>query len=68
MTEGLKHNDLSSTESAMLGVALTQPDGTVKGPTCCGQPMQDDGGCSEGCCDDYKCGICGKRIRIEWPD
>lgn len=26
------------------------------------------GGCSEGCCDDYKCPACGRRWRIEWPD
>lgn len=28
----------------------------------------DDGGCSEGCCDDYKCIHCGKCYRIEAPD
>jgi tRNA(Ile2) C34 agmatinyltransferase TiaS len=37
-------------------------------PVCCGEQMQDDGGCAQGCCDDFKCLKCGKRIRIEWPD
>jgi hypothetical protein len=43
-------------------------DGSVRGPICCGKRMKNDGGCSEGCCDDYKCETCGKRIRVEWPD
>lgn len=43
-------------------------DGSVRGPKCCGQRMDDDGGCSEGCCDDYKCAKCGHTVRIEWPD
>lgn len=42
--------------------------GTVIGPRCCGENMKDDGGCSEGCCDDYKCDKCGYQVRIEWPD
>lgn len=25
----------------------------------------DDGGCSEGCCDDYKCADCGATWRVE---
>jgi hypothetical protein len=25
----------------------------------------DDGGCSEGCCDDYKCKDCGHAWRVE---
>lgn len=44
------------------------PDGSVHGPKCCGVKMTDDGGCSEGCCDDYRCDVCGYRVRIEWPD
>lgn len=43
-------------------------NGHVKGPECCGQSMADDGGCSDGCCDDYRCSICGHTVRIEWPD
>jgi len=43
-------------------------DGSVTGPKCCGEAMQDDGGCSSGCCDDYKCAKCGYTVRIEWPD
>ena len=42
--------------------------GKVRGPQCCGHPMADDGGCSEGCCDDYRCATCGHTVRIEWPD
>lgn len=26
------------------------------------------GGCRDGCCDDYRCKVCGKTWRIEWPD
>lgn len=47
---------------------LINQDGSVGGPVCCGAKMADDGGCSEGCCDDFKCEICCKRIRVEWPD
>jgi hypothetical protein len=42
-------------------------DGTCAGPRCCGQPMNDAGGCSDGCCDDYRCSACGHKVRIEWP-
>lgn len=48
--------------------ANVNSDGSLTGPRCCGQPMSDDGGCSAGCCDDYKCDICGHKVRIEWPD
>lgn len=48
--------------------ARVMDDGSVRGPKCCGQPMADDGGCSDGCCDDYRCEACGHRVRIEWPD
>lgn len=47
--------------------AIINADGGVTSPRCCHEPMKDDGGCAEGCCDDYKCEVCGKRIRIEWP-
>lgn len=57
-----------NTEGALLGVLLDNGDGTVRTPTCCGQKMNDDGGCSQGCCDDYKCSVCGKEIRVEWGD
>lgn len=43
-------------------------NGSVTGPRCCGQPMNDDGDCGQGCCDDYKCTVCGYRCRVEWPD
>ncbi len=28
----------------------------------------DAGGCSEGCCDDYRCRACGVKFRIEAAD
>lgn len=59
---------LSEMENAVLAQALTNADGSVRGPVCCGEDMADDGGCSEGCCDDFKCTVCGKRLRIAWPD
>ena len=55
-------------EAAMLAHNLTDADGTVHAPTCCGQSMKDDGGCSQGCCDDYRCTVCGKTVRVEWGD
>ena len=48
--------------------ARVNDDGSVSGPQCCGQKMTDNGGCSQGCCDDYKCKKCGHTVRIEWPD
>lgn len=42
--------------------------GSVTGPECCGQKMADDGDCGQGCCDDYRCGKCGYRCRVEWPN
>ena len=48
--------------------AQISEDGKVTAPRCCYQPMADNGGCAEGCCDDYKCEVCGKSIRVEWPD
>lgn len=24
--------------------------------------------CRDGCCTDYKCKVCGRQFRIEWPD
>ena len=43
-------------------------NGTFRGPMCCGVRMKDDGGCSEGCCDDWLCQVCGKEVRTEAPD
>ncbi len=48
--------------------ARENADGTVSGPKCCGHEMKDDGGCSTGCCDDFRCETCGHTVRIEWPD
>lgn len=59
---------MNELEKALLAQSLTNADGSVRAPQCCGQSMKDDGGCSEGCCDDYRCGVCGKRLRVEWPD
>lgn len=59
---------MNELEKALLAQSLTNENGSVRAPECCGQTMSDDGGCSEGCCDDYKCAVCGKRIRVEWPD
>jgi hypothetical protein len=42
--------------------------GHVKSPMHCGEKMLRDGGCSTGCCDDFKCAVCGHRVRVEWPD
>lgn len=42
--------------------------GVVQSPRCCGSDMKDNGGCSTGCCDDFKCETCGHTVRIEWPD
>ena len=55
-------------ESAVLAHSLDNGDGTVSTPICCGHKMLDDGGCSDGCCDDYRCEHCGKKIRVEWGD
>jgi len=38
-----------------------------KCPKCAGK-LEDDGGCSDGCCDDYKCVDCGYKFRVECPD
>src|ERR1043165_3546559 len=42
--------------------------GVVTAPWCCGRRMVDDGDCNCGCCDDYRCTKCGRRVRIEGPD
>jgi len=26
------------------------------------------GDCGQGCCDDYRCKLCGHVFRVEWPD
>ena len=56
------------TRPAGYAPAKVLDGGSVQGPRCCGVPMADDGGCSEGCCDDYRCTACGYTVRIEWPD
>lgn len=61
-------DQLDEMSNALLAHNLMNADGSVSAPKCCGVSMRDDGGCSDGCCDDYKCGVCGKRIRIAWPD
>ena len=60
----------SEAKSAPSGYEPAQilEGGNVRGPRCCGVAMADDGGCSEGCCDDYRCETCGHTVRIEWPD
>jgi len=47
---------------------FTCDDGSVRAPVCCGQSMKKDGGCAEGCCDDYRCEICNKKVRVEWAE
>lgn len=59
---------LDELSNAILAQSLTNEDGSVSAPKCCGVRMADDGGCSEGCCDDFKCTVCGKTLRIAWPD
>lgn len=44
------------------------PNGTVRGPRCCENPMEDAGSCYDGCCDRYECKTCGNYIKIEWPN
>lgn len=58
----------SEFERTLLGHMLSDADGNVRAPHCCGKPMADDGGCSEGCCDDYKCSDCGKQLRVSYGD
>lgn len=65
MTTG---KQLSEFENAALAHNLTGADGSVSAPKCCGAPMLDNGGCSDGCCDDFQCATCGRKIRIAWPD
>ena len=55
-------------ETWPLTTAQIGEGGHVTGPTCCGQKMKDDGGCSDGCCDDYVCTTCGRQVRVAWPD
>ena len=58
-------NEEIKTRTASYVPAKVNDDGSVSGPQCCGQEMADDGGCSQGCCDDYKCEVCGHTVRIE---
>ena len=37
-------------------------------PKCGSRSLKDNGGCKEGCCDDYVCNDCELHFRIEWPD
>lgn len=48
--------------------AQISENGSVTRPQCHGQPMADAGDCGQGCCDDYRCGVCGYKVRVEWPD
>lgn len=44
-------------------------DSKCGGRSCDGKtPAEYVGSCPEGCCDDYRCRICGEVFRIEWPD
>lgn len=56
-------------EVIMFAPGVYHANGTVHAPRCsCGTQMVGDGGCNEGCCDDWKCPGCGKLIRTEAPD
>lgn len=62
-----------SREKGNERIVFTDPRHTMRfleeRPNCiCGGKFLDDGGCRDGCCSDYKCDSCGKRIRMEWPD
>ena len=61
-------NEEIRTRPAGYVPASVDDRGHVTSPKCCGQEMDDAGGCSSGCCDDYRCGVCGYEVRIEWPD
>lgn len=61
-------NEEIKTATESYKPAQIHSDGSVSGPQCCGVRMASDGGCSEGCCDDYRCTTCGHTVRIEWPD
>jgi hypothetical protein len=53
-------------EDIVLPGDVFAPNGIVHAPVCCGQKMIDDGECSDGCCDYFKCRVCDKRIRLEY--
>ncbi len=59
---------MNELENVQLAQSLTNRDGSVSAPCCCGVPMVCYGGCSEGCCDDYRCATCDRSIRVQWPD
>lgn len=61
-------NTESRTAPAGYEPARVLEGGKVIGPRCCGEPMADDGGCADGCCDDYRCAACGHSVRVEWLD
>jgi hypothetical protein len=62
------NKEIREAPAGYVPAKIDHATGHVKGPQCCGNPMADDGGCSSGCCDDYKCAICGHTVRTEWPD
>jgi hypothetical protein len=55
-------------EIIMDSAHLISPGGVVTAPECCGLPMIYEGDCGIGCCSDYKCRACRRRVRVEWPD
>lgn len=59
-----------SIETDMLRHDIYGSNGVMYAPKCkkCGEEMKGDGGCSEGCCDDWLCPKCGYRFRSEAPD
>lgn len=50
------------------GHGYVSEEGVTSPPFCCTGYMVDDGDCDCGCCDDYLCNVCGRQVRIEWPD
>ena len=36
--------------------------------TCCNAPVEKDGSCFEGCCDQWKCTKCGRSFLVELGD
>lgn len=72
---GLRIDEVVAGQAAKLGRRLDHIDagGTWKGakqkergePCTHPRPI-DDGGCADGCCDDWRCGDCGKRWRVEY--
>ena len=63
-----RRTTMSEREVNMLRTDVYSSNGIVRAPMCCGQKMADDGECSEGCCDDWKCEKCSRLLRTEAPD